>query len=107
MVWSRPTPTFWPGFTLVPRWRTMMLPATTSCPPNFFTPRRRPAVSRPLRDEPPAFLCAIGVCSLAGDVGDAQHGDVLAMAILAAAVLPAALLEDDHRVQAVLGDDGG
>src|SRR3546814_9831721 len=26
-------------------------------PPNFFTPRRRPAESRPLRDEPPAFLC--------------------------------------------------
>jgi hypothetical protein len=25
-------------------------------PPDFFTPRRRPALSRPLRDEPPAFL---------------------------------------------------
>src|SRR5690606_33894664 len=37
----------------------MMLPPTTSWPPNFFTPRRRPAESRPLRDEPPAFLCAI------------------------------------------------
>src|SRR6185312_7345086 len=36
-----------------------MLPASTASPPNFFTPRRRPAESRPLRDEPPAFLCAI------------------------------------------------
>src|SRR6187402_1314876 len=37
----------------------MMLPPTTSWPPNFFTPRRRPAESRPLRELPPAFLCAI------------------------------------------------
>src|SRR6185312_9624292 len=37
----------------------MMLPAITFSPPNFLTPRRRPAVSRPLRDDPPAFLCAI------------------------------------------------
>src|SRR5262245_21031576 len=37
-----------------------MLPASTFSPPNFFTRRRRPAESRPLRDEPPAFLCAIG-----------------------------------------------
>src|SRR5690606_26933513 len=37
----------------------MMLPAVTASPPNFLTPRRRPAVSRPLRDEPPAFLCAM------------------------------------------------
>src|SRR5688572_7873193 len=52
-----PTPS--PGCHLVPRWRMMMLPAITCWPPNFFTPRRRPAESRPLRDEPPAFLCAI------------------------------------------------
>src|SRR5580698_6090558 len=86
----------------------MMLPATTASPPNFFTPRRRPSVSRPLRDEPPAFLCAMGGVSCSGgcDGGDAQHGHVLAMAVLAAAVLPAALLEDDHLVQAVLRDDG-
>src|SRR5215203_1832675 len=36
-----------------------MLPASTDSPPNFFTPKRRPALSRPLREEPPAFLCAI------------------------------------------------
>src|SRR6478752_7602773 len=38
-----------------------MLPGITSWLPNFLTPRRRPAESRPLRDEPPAFLCAMGV----------------------------------------------
>src|SRR5690554_5584923 len=37
----------------------MMLPATTASPPNFLTPSRRPAVSRPLRELPPAFLWAI------------------------------------------------
>src|SRR5262249_56691689 len=36
-----------------------MLPGSTISPPNFLTPSRRPALSRPLRDEPPAFLCAI------------------------------------------------
>src|SRR5215210_9433154 len=37
----------------------MMLPARTVSLPNFFTPRRLLSLSRPLRDEPPAFLCAI------------------------------------------------
>src|SRR5690606_17102313 len=52
-------PTFAPGCHFVPRWRTIMLPATTRSPPNFFTPRRLDSESRPLRDDPPAFLCAI------------------------------------------------
>src|SRR3974377_15828 len=58
-VWSLPMPTLRPGCHLVPRWRARMLPATTDCPPNSLMPRRRPAESRPLREEPPAFLCAI------------------------------------------------
>src|SRR5208283_5945259 len=37
----------------------MMLPARTNSPPNFFTPLRWPALSRPFRELPPAFLCAI------------------------------------------------
>src|SRR5437764_10367227 len=37
----------------------MMLPARTLSLPNFFTPRRLLSLSRPLRDEPPAFLCAM------------------------------------------------
>src|SRR5437763_15307522 len=58
-VWSLPTPTLRPGCHLVPRWRAMMLPASTSSPPKIFSPRRCPAESRPLREDPPAFLCAI------------------------------------------------
>src|SRR5215212_8060424 len=37
----------------------MILPARTVSLPNFFTPRRLLWLSRPLRDEPPAFLCAM------------------------------------------------
>jgi hypothetical protein len=36
-----------------------MLPAETLCPPKTFTPSRCPAESLPLRDAPPAFLCAM------------------------------------------------
>src|SRR6185369_7597768 len=54
-----PTPS--PGCHFVPRWRTMILPARTRWPPDFLTPSLRPIESRPLRDEPPAFLCAMGV----------------------------------------------
>src|SRR5882672_6996212 len=39
----------------------MILPATAISPPDFFKPRRRPAESRPLREDPPAFLCAIAM----------------------------------------------
>lgn len=35
-----------------------MLPGSTACPPNFLTPNRRPAESRPLRVEPPDFFVA-------------------------------------------------
>src|SRR5665213_3565498 len=52
-------PTLRPGCQVVPRWRQMMLPAIAASPPDFFSPRRRPALSRPLREDPPAFLCAI------------------------------------------------
>src|ERR671910_2396140 len=55
-VSSEPLPTFCPGCTLEPRWRTMMLPALTTWPPYAFTPSLLPAESRPLREEPPPFL---------------------------------------------------
>src|SRR3954453_1619665 len=45
----------------------MMLPARTVSLPNFFTPRRLLSLSRPLRDEPPAFLCAISDYFAFGD----------------------------------------
>src|SRR5690242_3290575 len=78
-----------------------MLPGTTISPPNFFTPSRRPALSRPLRDDPPAFLCAICRSCLglrpvrAFDVDDAQYGLLLAVSLLAPVIVPALLLEDD------------
>src|SRR5204862_5494461 len=108
-----PMPTLSPGWNLVPRWRTMMLPGMTISPPYFLTPSRRPALSRPLRDEPPAFLCAISnppaAARLAAgaDLGDPQHGLVLAVAVLAAVILPPLLLEDDDLVGAALLDQLG
>ena len=35
-VQSRPVPTLLPATNLVPRWRTMMLPAVTNSPPKRF-----------------------------------------------------------------------
>src|SRR6266852_1316413 len=92
----------------------MMLPGMTISPPYFLTPSRRPALSRPLRDEPPAFLCAISYPprspppSAAGvDLGDPQHGLVLAVAVLAAIIVPPLFLEDDDLVGAALFDQFG
>src|SRR6266850_7342190 len=58
-VSSLPRPTFFPGFHFVPRCRARMLPPRTLSPPNFFRPNRCEFESRPLRDEPTPFLCAI------------------------------------------------
>src|SRR3982751_2106142 len=76
----------------------MMLPARTVSLPNFFTPRRLLSLSRPLRDEPPAFLCAMadyfafGFFLAAGLAGAAFFVDeVLAAAFGAAAFFVAAL----------------
>src|SRR5690349_21001460 len=52
-----PTPS--PGWKRVPRWRTMISPPVTAWPANTFTPRRLALESRPLREEPRPFLCAI------------------------------------------------
>src|ERR1044071_5667648 len=56
-------PTLLPACQVVPPSRAMMLPASTLSPPAVFKPRRRPAESRPLREDPPAFLCAIALLS--------------------------------------------
>src|SRR4051794_7871244 len=45
----------------------MILPARACWPPNSFTPRRLLSLSRPLRDEPPAFLCAMSNYFAFGD----------------------------------------
>src|SRR5918912_3035954 len=57
-------PTLTPGFQRVPRWRRMILPAARYSPPNFFTPSRFDWLSRPLRELPIPFLCAIAVGTL-------------------------------------------
>src|SRR5881398_611009 len=58
-VSSLPQPTLLPGLILVPRWRTMMLPPGTNCPPKTFTPSRCALESRPFLELPRPFLCAI------------------------------------------------
>src|SRR5438445_256979 len=99
-------------------------PSPPSGPPNFLTPSRRPALSRPLREEPPAFLCAIlnllrlyrrlllrrgcppaprpaaGARRAFGvDLGDPQQRLILPVAVLAAVILPPLLLEDADLVR--------
>src|SRR5438309_9992695 len=91
----------------------MMLPGITISPPNFLTPSRRPPLSRPLRDDPPAFLCAICCSCLRGrivratDVDDAQHRLLLAVSLLAPVIVPPLLLEDDDLGRLRLLDRGG
>src|SRR6478672_9280163 len=52
-----PTPS--PGRKRVLRWRTMISPPVTAWPAKTFTPRRLALESRPLREEPRPFLCAM------------------------------------------------
>src|SRR5204862_2207398 len=56
---SLPIPAPSPGLNRVPRWRTMISPPVTPWPANTLTPRRLAFESRPLRDDPRPFLCAI------------------------------------------------
>src|SRR5215216_2894621 len=99
-------PTLAPGCHFVPHWRTMMLPATTRSPPNFFTPRYCGLLSRPFREEPTPFLCAI--CpprSAEGDVVDLHFREGLPVPLLAGVVLPALHLEDDDLVALTMPND--
>src|SRR5216684_5912641 len=63
-VSSLPRPTFSPGLTRVPRCRTMIVPPGTICPPNALNPSRCAFESRPFRDVPCPFLCAIDQLSI-------------------------------------------
>src|SRR5664280_1250985 len=58
-VSSPPRPTASPGWKCVPRCRTMISPALTTCPPYRLTPRRWALESRPFRLEDAPFLCAM------------------------------------------------
>src|SRR3974390_2087490 len=86
----------------------MTLPAPIASPPNFFTPRRCPAESRPLRDEPPAFLCAMVSFPLVrANCRDLHFGEGLAMAALSMRVLAPLLLESDDLFALALLEDLG
>src|SRR5437763_16769850 len=74
----------------------MMLPAAIGWPPNIFTPSLWPGESRPLREEPPAFLCAMLRFRSRGNSRDLHLGELLAGAALPVGVLAPLLLEGDH-----------
>src|SRR6202051_2601846 len=101
-VSSLPQPTFSPGFSLVPRCRTMMEPPGTSCPPKTFTPRRCALESRPFLELPNPFLCAIVLCDY---LVHPQLGEMLAMPDRALVLLFAFKLENDYLLGAVVGGD--
>src|SRR5271165_4533391 len=86
-----------------------MLPASTSSPPNFLTPRRFECESRPLRVLPPAFLCAIYSISseiLGHDLRDFHIGVRLPMSLLALVVLAATKFDNAHLVTLAVALDG-
>src|SRR5690606_34235451 len=88
----------------------MMLPALTAWPPNSFTPRRLLSESRPLRVEPPAFLCAMSQILLKEsglDASDLDFGEPLTVALALHVVLAATELDDGHLVMAALADHFG
>src|SRR5690242_972797 len=84
----------------------MMFPARTRSPPKHFTPWYFGLLSRPLREEPTPFLCAMYlVLSAEADVVDANLGEALPMTALARVVLSALVLEDDDLLTATVLDD--
>src|SRR6185295_3231589 len=99
----------------VPRWRMMMVPALISSPAYDLTPSRFDSESRPFRELPPAFLCAMVCCSFVAprvavstdDAVDLELGVVLAMALVLLIVLAAAHLEDLDLVATSVAHHGG
>src|SRR4030042_5478379 len=109
-VSSPPRPTFFPGLKRVPRCRTRMLPPVTVWPENAFIPRRRPALSRPLRELPTPFLCAMipsgrGGGPLRHDLRDPDLGQLLPVTCLAAILFPLLELENVDFLAARLRQD--
>src|SRR5918911_1904033 len=84
----------------------MMLPARTRSPPNFLTPRYFGLLSRPFREEPTPFLCAmLSFPSAQADVVDAYLGEALPMPLLTGVVLPPLELENDDLFAAPVPHD--
>src|SRR6266550_3115796 len=90
----------------VPSWRTKIFPARTVSPPKTFTPRRCPWLSRPLRELPPAFLCAIAYSpTLRFDCRNLECGLVLPVALLPAVAFSPFFLEDADFFGSDLADN--
>jgi hypothetical protein len=132
-VSSLPRPTLAPGFSGVPRWRTMMPPPRIAWPPKTLTPSRCAFESRPFLDEPKPFLCAIrlplsrrpsaesSLCALLKyfacffglealavdqDLVDLDFDEVLAVALHLLVLLLALELEDQDLVAAAFAEHG-
>src|SRR5579863_7686191 len=123
-VSSLPRPTLRPGFSFVPRCRTMIEPPVTVCPAKIFTPSRCALESRPFFELPSPFLCAIAVFlrsaqrgrkipRLRGvavavhlDLADLHLGERLAVALQLLVLLLPLEVEDQHLVAAAFADDG-
>src|SRR6478752_3995007 len=81
----------------------MIAPAVIASPPYALTPSRFECESRPLRELPPAFLCAIYLPrtdASADDAVDLQLGVSLTMTLMLLVVLAASHLEDLDLVAA-------
>src|SRR3977135_4476814 len=102
----------------------MILPATTTSLPNFFTPSRLLTLSRPFLTLPCPFLCAmrlsgffgvvglrlfrLGSLSAKADAGDLDAGQLAAVPHRPVVALSAAILErDDFLVLALLDHFAG
>src|SRR5918997_1662036 len=88
----------------VPSWRMMIFPARTVSPPKTLTPRLCPLLSRPLRELPPAFLCAISYL-LPINSGDLESGLMLPMTSLATVALASFLLKHQNLLRFCLTDN--
>src|ERR1039458_6345625 len=104
-VSSLPQPTLRPGLILVPRCRTMMEPPGTNWPPKTFTPRRCAWESRPFRELPKPFLCAMR--HLRHNLANLHCGEGLAVADGLLVLFLALELEDHDLVAAAIANDGG
>src|SRR3954468_6430952 len=104
-------PTFSPIQKYVPRWRTTIVPARTYCPSERFTPSRFDSLSRPLRELPTPFLCAIvrtplRASALGVDSRDRHAGQRLAMPGAPPVSLLWLVFEDHDLGTAILFFDG-
>src|SRR5690606_19115595 len=83
-----------------------MLPARTTSPPYFLMPRYFGFESRPLREEPAPFLCAmVASQSAERDVVDLHFREALPVSLLACVVLTALELEYDDLLAATVPHD--